>query len=70
MKKTKTLLAVSLLSISLFGIASCDGGNPNDGSNSSITTEMSLSETSLELLFGDSVTLIAKGGSSLNQTSW
>lgn len=71
MKKTKALLTVSLLSLSLFGVLSCGSENVGTSSSSSVMeSSFSLSESSLDLIFGDSATLTVKGASSADSISW
>ena len=54
MKKSKTILALALLPLAL-GVVSC--GSEQGGASSSFATNLTLSDTSLSLLFGDTYEL-------------
>lgn len=60
MKKTKNLLAVALFSVGIFGIASCAGGTTSSSSTTSSTGAFALSETSIDMIFGNTHELIGK----------
>lgn len=56
MKKSKTILALALLPLAL-GVVAC--GSEQGGASSSLTTNLTLSDASLSLLFGDTYELSA-----------
>ena len=62
MKKNKILITTGLLVLSLGSLISC-GDNTNQSSQS-VVSDLSLSDTNVEMLFGDTYELVAKGASS------
>lgn len=62
MKKNKILITTGLLVLSLGSLISC-GDNTNQ-SSLSVVSDLSLSDTNVEMLFGDTYELVAKGASS------
>ena len=62
MKKNKILITTGLLVLSLGGLISC-GDNTNQSSQS-VVGDLSLSDANVEMLFGDTYELVAKGASS------
>ena len=67
MKKGKTCLFTALLSLSFLGLVSCGGETTSD--SSIINSDITLSQTSADMIFGDTLELVASS-STKEAISW